>query len=154
MIAVKYIEGLPEGLVWFSKFRRNAEVLPEGYDELLTPQTFAKFIADNKGSYQQYLSSLRRQNGSQLFRLIREKWQDMADRFAFENANVDIRITTAQAKEVADAFSQVIFYLNANVPYQAVIELGKIQRSEPFLTDDRLTSMASELTSYIQELSS
>ena len=153
MIAVKTLEGV--NFFWPIKIRKNTSVLPEGYDELITEEDYEQLISLNRDAYISHtnleLEEQFNRSGAALFRRIREKWQDMADKFAFENTQMQVKITTPQAKALAASFSEVIYYLNSNVPNQALIELAAIPRSEPFLTEERLSKMALELSTFIQE---
>ena len=113
--------------------------LPEEYHWLLSEDTAAQAIADQEASDLKYKS---------LFRECREKWQDMADQFAFENSKLGIT-SEGKTKEVADAFKDVDYYLRLNSPHEAMTSLDLIPRGDLYLTEERLTALKDEFSSFL-----
>lgn len=153
MIAVKYIEGL--AFNWPSKIKKPVSVLPSGYDILFaSEEDFTQFLADNQVAYDAY--KLAQEQAKALagaannFKLIREKWQEIADKYAAQN--VATSITTAQAALVADKFDKVKYYLDTNVPMQAIAEMALVSPADPFLPQAKIDEMRGELLAYISEV--
>ena len=156
MIAVKYREdylSLPTPFNWPNKVKKPVDTLPEGYDALLTQAEYDQLLLDNQSAFddqkviEQQQAALANAAGS--FKRIRDKWQQLADEYAAEN--VGAGITTAQAKLVADSFNSVKYYLETNVPMQAIAELDNIPPA-PFLDQAKIDSMKAEMLAFIQEV--
>jgi len=149
MKAVKYRGDL--SFNWPEKVSSPHTTLPSGYDILLDQAGYDLLITDNQASYDQHLldqaASAAPITKANAFKTVRNKWQDMADTFAANN--VLNGITTAEGKVIADNFSQVVYYLNANVPMQAVAELALVTTDASFFTVAVRDTMAADLTAYI-----
>lgn len=130
----------------------NVTVLPEGFDALLTQAEYDQLILDNKPLVDAYkaeeASKLATASLPNKFKAVREKWQEMADKFASDN--VSSGITTAEAKVIADGFSQVKYYLETNVPMQAIAEIDSITTDANFLTLTKRDEMKAELLAFVQ----
>ena len=83
-----------------------------------------------------------------LFAGIRNLWQNLADDFAVENVMLGIT-KEGKTKEVADSFSQVVYYLNVNAPKEALAAIDLIPRDGKYLTDARLLPLKAKLAEFI-----
>jgi hypothetical protein len=150
-LAVKYRKDV--SFQYPAAVRKDVTELPNGFDEILTQEQYDQLIADNSQAWADHKADLDSQvqlvQGADRFRKVREKWQDMAD--AFANLNVASGITTAQAKVLADGFSQVKYYLETNVPMQAVAEIDSIATDPNFLTVEKRDEMKAELVAFISQ---
>ena len=150
MLAVKYRLDFP---LWPAQARLNTSVLPEGFDELISEAAYEQLIEDNQVAFNAFkaqqaaLAAL--QVGASKFAAVREKWQNIADRYATENSAGGI--TTATAASIADSFDNVEKYLRLNVPTKALSEIDLIIPIEPYLPQGKINSMKAELLAFIQE---
>lgn len=150
LIAVKYRADYP---AWPQKIIKNVTTLPEGYDVIFTEANYNQYLLNNRAGYEAFLAQKAEfaalEAGASKFASVRAKWQNMADRYAIENSATGI--TTAQAAQIADAFTSVEKYLRLNVPTRALAEIDLISPIEPFLPQGKINSMKAELLAFIQE---
>lgn len=150
MLAIKYRSDFPD---WPAKVRLNTSTLPEGFDELISEESYELLIETNQAAYDAYKAQqaamAQLQAGAGKFAAVRAKWQNIADRYATENSAGGI--TTATAASIADSFSNVEKYLRLNVPTKALSEIDLISPIEPFLPQSKINSMKAELLAFIQE---
>ena len=143
MIAVIYDNNF--NFKWIKKTIGPVDSLPEGYDELLTEDQLNKIKSDSLALYE---AEKEKTKVPLKFKEIREKFQEMSDKFASDNLAAGI--TTAEAKALADKFSQVKYYLELNVPMAAIAEVDNIDTDELYLTNDKKIELKNELLEFIQ----
>lgn len=148
MIAVKWRSDFPS---WPAKARFNVSTLPVEFDVLLSQAEYDQMILDNKASFDTFIESQKPIPGIEIFGLLRAKWQNIADRFALENSQMGIS-GKGKTKQVADAFKDVVYYLQVNAPTEAIKALDTIPRDPEFITNDRINAMKTELQEYLTQI--
>jgi hypothetical protein len=138
---------------WPSMIRRNGGSLPEGFDVLMSEIDYNLHLQSYEAEFLAWKAERAAgviiTSGVEKFVKIRNKWQSIADKFAFDNSVLGISAIPGKTKEVADAFSRVVYYLNANAPTEAIKELDLIQRGDIFLTEERISAIKSEFLSFL-----
>jgi hypothetical protein len=138
---------------WPSMIRKNVQSLPEGFDVVMSVSDYDLHLQSYEAEFLAWkaerAAGVAITSGAEKFVTIRNKWQSIADKFAFENSVLGITQIPGKTKEVADAFSRVVYYLNANAPTEAIKELDLIPRGDIFLTEERISSIKSEFYSFL-----
>lgn len=141
---------------WPERVRKNVQILPPEFDILMTEENYLLHLSDHEEDFLEWKSAQIAANaanaanaGAAKFVQIRNKWQQIADRFAFENSVMGISQIPGKTKEVADAFDRVVYYLNVNAPTEAIRELDLIPRGEEFLTEARVTAIKNEFSQFL-----
>jgi hypothetical protein len=122
----------------------------------MTVDEYDQHLLDNQASFDSWKASQEQASaatqGAMKFVKIRNKWQELADKFAFQNSMMGISQIPGKTKEVADAFDRVVYYLNVNAPTEAIKELDLIPRGETFLTEERITILKNEFFQFLTSL--
>lgn len=153
MIAIIYREDL--GFTWPGQIRKNVDTLPEGYTELKTQADYDAILAANQASFDAYVAAkeaealLAGQAGK--FDILRKKWDEMANNLAV--TNIALGITAAgKSKEVADAFRNVVYYLNAKTPTEAIAALQAITPIPVYLEQAKIDELVADFSAVVAEL--
>ena len=153
LVAIKWRPDFP---TWPQRVRKNVQTLPQDFDVLMTLEEYNQHLTDNQSAFNTFKAQLAVQGqvnqGIAKFQLIRNKWTQLADKFAFENTVLGITQIPGKTKEVADAFERVVYYLNSNAPTEAIKELDLIPRGETFLTEQRITALKNEFAAFLSTI--
>lgn len=153
LVAIKWRPDFP---AWPLRVRKNIQTLPPDFDEVMTLEEYNQHLIDNQSAFNTFKAQLATQNqanqGIAKFQTIRNKWTQLADKFAFENTVLGITQIPGKTKEVADAFERVVYYLNANAPTEAIKELDLIPRGSTFLTEQRITALKNEFAAFLSTI--
>lgn len=106
--------------------------------------------AEMEAAYANCLDIIEKDRVKSIFSGIRKLWQSMSDDFAADNALKGIT-QEGKTKEIADKFSQVIYYLNCNAPLEAIKELDLIVTDNKYITQAVINNMKNKLIAYINE---
>lgn len=141
---------------WPERVRKNISSLPEEFDVVMSEEDYLLHLSDHKQAFLDWKAEQIAANavnlGAAKFVAIRNKWTQIADKFAFENSAMGISQIPGKTKEVADAFERVVYYLNANAPTEAIKELDLIPRGATFLTEARITALKNEFATFLSQL--
>ena len=153
MIAIKYREDL--AFQWPEKVHSGISILPEGFDEMISQAVYDQLILDNQAAFDQWKTDQAAAEATALetqkFQTMRNEWQKLADELAVENIAAGIT-AAGKSKEVADAFRDVVYYLNANTPSEALVALDAITPIPTFLEAAKITELSDKFTAVINEL--
>lgn len=149
MIAIKYLEGI--AFQWPEKIRSGVDSLPQNFDELIDQITYDQMILDNQAAFDAWKIQLGALSEVGKLKRLREFWQQKADELAVENIGKGITVA-GKSKEVADAFRDVVYYLNANTPTEALSSLAAIVPIPTFLEQSTIDSLSADFTALIGEL--
>ena len=153
MIAVKWRTDLE--FPWPEKTHSGISTLPEGFDDLIEQSSLDQTILDNQAAFDQWKidqADLSIQlSETQKFKSMRDSWQKIADELAVENAALGIT-AAGKSKEVADSFRDVVFYLNANTPTEALVALNSITPIPVFLTAEKISELNAAFIAILAEL--
>lgn len=149
MIAVKWRTDLE--FPWPEKTHSGTTTLPEFFDEFIEQSSLDQIILDNQDLFDQWKIDSTQLSESQKFGSMRDSWQKIADDLAVENAALGIT-AAGKSKEVADSFRDVVFYLNANTPTEALVALNSITPVPVFLTAEKITELNDAFTAIIVAL--
>lgn len=146
--------------LWPEKVIKNIKELPEGFDILMSLEDYNLHLSSHQQDFIDWKAAEASSqaaasevaNGIAKFQLIRNKWTQLADKFAFENTVLGITQIPGKTKEVADAFERVVYYLNSNAPTEAIKELDLIPRGETFLTEQRITALKNEFAAFLSTI--
>jgi len=149
MIAIKYLEGI--AFQWPQKIRVGVDSLPQQFDELIDQATYDQMILDNQAAFDAWKLSQSSLSEVGKLKRLRDFWQQKADELAVENIGKGITVA-GKSKEVADAFRDVVYYLNANTPTEALNSLAAITPIPAFLEQSTIDSLSADFTALIGEL--
>jgi len=149
MIAIKYLQGI--AFQWPEKIRTGVDSLPQFFDEIITQGVYDQLILDNQAAFDAYKLENETTSETGKFQVLRDFWQKKADELAVENIGKGIT-AAGKSKEVADAFRDVVYYLNANTPTEALNSLAAITPITTFLEQSTIDSLSADFVSLIGEL--
>lgn len=153
MIAIKYRADL--AFQWPEKIRKKTNELPQGFEEIIDQATYDQMIANNQASFDQWKADQEAQSAifseKDKFRILRETFQDLADELAVENIGKGIT-TAGKSKEVADAFRDVVYYLNANTPSEAIAALNAVTPIPTFFEQNKKDELIAAFSAKVNEL--